>query len=135
MKSHVVVGVLLLSAMPVLAAGAIKVVSKPEAGLKQFLQDAASELIGHLRGGGPSEKRSDVLALELRNVSKRFGAVVACEHVDLKVGLGEVVALAEQPSPKTSTAVAQTAVAPPASVETKPLVLIWRMTLLPVSAM
>lgn len=55
---------------------------------------AGAELIGHLRGGGPSEKRGDVPALELRNVSKRFGAVVACEYVDLEVGLGEVVALA-----------------------------------------
>ncbi len=55
---------------------------------------AEPELIGHLRGGEVRRERSEGPALELRRVSKNFGAVVACENVDLEVGVGEAVALA-----------------------------------------
>ncbi|HEX3617806.1 MAG TPA: ATP-binding cassette domain-containing protein [Solirubrobacteraceae bacterium] len=51
-------------------------------------------LIGRLQSAVKDDAPSDAPALELVGVSKRFGAVVACEDVNLEVGPGEVVALA-----------------------------------------
>lgn len=54
-----------------------------------------SQLIGRLREDGSAvELSADGPALQMRGVTKRFGAVVACQDVDLQVGAGEVVALA-----------------------------------------
>jgi ABC-type sugar transport system ATPase subunit len=54
-----------------------------------------SELIGGLQGDEDRrEIPADVPVLEMRGVSKHFGAVIACESVELKVFGGEIVALA-----------------------------------------
>ena len=53
------------------------------------------QLIGGLQAGeGRPEAPSGVPVLEMAGVTKRFGAVVACENVDLEVSAGEIVALA-----------------------------------------
>src|SRR5712691_4503757 len=39
---------------------------------------------------GPVPGRSRVPAIEVRSITKRFGAVTACDHVDLSVIRGEI---------------------------------------------
>jgi D-xylose transport system ATP-binding protein len=54
---------------------------------------APGSFIG-LQGTVRAELPTDVPVLEMHHVSKRFGAVVACQDVDLQVFGGEIVALA-----------------------------------------
>ena len=55
---------------------------------------AAGSLVGGLQDVGHVELPAGIPVLEMHNLSKRFGAVVACEDVDLQVFGGEIVALA-----------------------------------------
>jgi simple sugar transport system ATP-binding protein len=55
---------------------------------------AAGSLIDGSQDVGRAELPAGVPVLEMHNVSKRFGAVVACQDVDLQVFGGEIVALA-----------------------------------------
>lgn len=56
--------------------------------------DRGEGVIGRLKVGRGDEAPPDVPALELRQVTKRYGAHVAAAQVDLRVFAGEVVALA-----------------------------------------
>lgn len=56
--------------------------------------ESEDDAIGRLETTPPPSAPGDQPVLEVHDVTKRFGAVVACQSVGLRVGGGEVVALA-----------------------------------------
>lgn len=65
---------------------------KTQSGVPQI--DSDDNAIGRLKTAPITSAPNDQPVLEVHDVTKRFGAVVACQSVGLRVGGGEVVALA-----------------------------------------
>lgn len=65
---------------------------KTQSGVPQI--DSDDDAIGRLKTAPITSAPNDQPVLEVHDVTKRFGAVVACQSVGLRVGGGEVVALA-----------------------------------------